>query len=470
MNITLNNINNPMPVICLTGNHNILKITDSTGGTKSTITLTVGQITNTTTDGEYYISINGGQIMSVTNPNNAKGRNFYVISSSPSSTAMSIARALRNTPNVSSYYNVECENTNTVTLTAMKYGNITATTDTNITALTISQTTGTSTTELENGKVSVDIYSGNNYITTLEKNYYNGEVAFEISNVLSTLTNYGDISNWKANIYAIYQNGNYANLGNKSGYTSYGYSVNGSLDYLYLNGITVAQYMTKGNSNSGKYNSSLLYIYQPLINISLYSDTLTSKTITIEYIDSANNLLYGTEETITFTNNLQDFEAILDSTYFNRAFYIDITIPTVGTVRYNVIKPLKATDTNQRVFWRNEYGGVSFFDFTGQYEDKRTISVTTYEQNEFDYYEQDIKQRQHIYDNGSYLQTTLTSHLVSKDGTYIFNSLAKSNKVWTVKDGNKYEIVLDSVDVNEQSVDNVFLCNIKYHNSINEIL
>jgi hypothetical protein len=29
---------------------------------------------------------------------------------------------------------------------------------------------------------------------------------------------------------------------------------------------------------------------------------------------------------------------------------------------------------------------------------------------------------------------------------------------------------LDSVDVNEQSVDNVFLCNIKYHNSINEIL
>lgn len=470
MNITLNNINNPMPIICLTNSHNILKITDSTGGTNSTITLTVGTLENTTVDGQYYISVNGGQIMSTTNPNNAKGRNFYVIASSPASTAMSIARALRNTPNVSSYYNVICNNTNVVTLKAMKYGAITSTTDTNTTGITFSQTTGTSTTELENGKVSIDMYNGNDYITTLEKNYYNGEVAFEISSVLSTIVDYGNISNWKANIYAIYKNGNYANLGSKSGFTSYGYSVNGCLDYLYLNGLTVAQYMTKGNSNSGKYNSSLLYIYQPLINISLYSDTLTSKTITIEYIDSANNLIYGTEETITFINQLQDFETSLNTTYFNKAFYVDVTIPSVGTVRYNVIKPLKATDVNQRVFWRNEYGGVSFFDFTGQYVDKRTINATTYEQNEFDYYEQDIKQREHIYNNGSYLQTTLTSHLVSKDGTYIFNSLAKSNKVWTVKDGNKYEIILDSVYVNEQSVDNVFLCSIKYHNSINEIL
>ena len=50
-------------------------------------------------------------------------------------------------------------------------------------------------------------------------------------------------------------------------------------------------------------------------------------------------------ETYNFTvpNHYGYHEITLDSQYFNNAYYIDLVIPEVGTLRYNVIKPIDAT-------------------------------------------------------------------------------------------------------------------------------
>ena len=320
---------------------------------------------------------------------------------------------------------------------------------------------------MENGKVVADVFTGNKYITSMEKNYYESEVAFDLSSVLSTFSEYGELKPYNVKLYGALADGSFTTLGEKSAYIGYGYKVNNSRDFLYLNGITLAQNVEDGHSNSGKLNTSLLYMYQPYLNFSLFNSNLITTSITINYLDSADNLIYGTQEEIVFNNYLEDFEYILNTNYFNQAFYIEVVIPNLGTLRYNVIKPLNMTDVNQRVYWRNEYGGVSFFDFTGHKEEERSMELETYTKNNFDYYESEYKDKEKVYENNSRLNITLTSHLISKDGTYIFNSMAKSRKVWTKIDGVEYEIILDNVSVEETDIDNIFTGSITYHYSQN---
>ena len=467
MNITLNNSSVPYSQINFTDNYNILKVIDQSGGTKSRITITLLPMVAPTNDGEVSVSINDGVVLSTTLVQNARGRNFYIKSNSSTSTAMSLAKALRSVPNVSSLYDVICSNVNTVTLVARKYGAISSEFSTNNTAITITQTIGSSNSSLENGKVVADVFTGNKYITSMEKNYYESEVAFDLSSVLSTFSEYGELKPYNVKLYGALSDGSFTTLGEKSAYIGYGYKVNNSSDFLYLNGITLAQYVEDGHSNSGKLNTSLLYMYQPYLNFSLFNSNLITTSITINYLDSADNLIYGTQEEIVFNNYLEDFEYILNTNYFNQAFYIEVVIPNLGTLRYNVIKPLNMTDTNQRVYWRNEYGGVSFFDFTSHKEEERSMELETYTKNNFDYYESEYKDKEKVYENNSRLNITLTSHLISKDGTYIFNSMAKSRKVWTKIDGIIYEIIIDNVSIEETDIDGIFQASVTYHYSVN---
>ena len=105
MNITLNGRNNPTNLITFTDIPNILKIVDNAGGTKTTYHITFSGSLAATSNGQYYITVNGDSINNVTTPQNAKNRNFY-ISTSNISLASSVARALRNCPNVASSFDV----------------------------------------------------------------------------------------------------------------------------------------------------------------------------------------------------------------------------------------------------------------------------------------------------------------------------------------------------------------------------
>ena len=155
--------------------------------------------------------------------------------------------------------------------------------------------------------------------------------------------------------------------------------------------------------------------------------------------------------------------------YFQQAFYIDLTIGNFK-IRYKVIKPIKATEYYQRVYWRNSYGGISFFDFTGQKSETRDVETTTYEKNIFGYYtdsfaDKPLNELEKAYDNKVKYTVTLKSHLFENDGKYIFNDLLQSGNIWTEINGEFYTIIIDSLSVDETDNNNVYEATLKYHYS-----
>ena len=132
-------------------------------------------------------------------------------------------------------------------------------------------------------------------------------------------------------------------------------------------------------------------------------------------MDSSFNVITSTTTSITThgdSNLLNDAEFQLNVNDLRRAFYVDLTFSDTGNkVRYNVIKPLKMTEYCQRIYFRNSYGGISFFDFTGQKSETRDLDLMTYEKNIFDYYNDPMNELEKIYDNTVKYSVTLKSHL-----------------------------------------------------------
>ena len=130
-----------------------------------------------------------------------------------------------------------------------------------------------------------------------------------------------------------------------------------------------------------------------------------------------------------------------------------------------MIKPVKATEYYQRILWRNSYGGISFFDFTGQKSETREAEIQTYQKNIFGYYTDQLNELEKVYDNQINYSVTLKSHLFENDGKYIFNDLMQSPFVWTEINGEKYAIIIDSVNVDEVDKNNIYEASVKYRYS-----
>lgn len=476
MDITLNNMQAASNLICFTDIPNILKISDNNGGSYATITITFVQKPEVNADGEYYITLIGDTITNVMNPQNAINMNFH-ISQTNTSTAASIARAMRSCPTISAYFTIEHE-LNSVTLKAKQIGQIFSIVgssySTNIPSanMTMEGSDGTATSSLFNSRVFVDIYSNDKYVTTLEKNFHNGETAFDLSPVLATFAEEGNAVPFSMKVYSI-KDGEYSLLGNiDTNYISIGYMVNQGNKYLINDYMNIAQNFSRG-SNKGNdiENRTTLYTYFNEIPISFYRSNSGGFTIGMKYLDSAFNTLHETTTTIRTPSEKQliDYIAKFDhsgNAWFQQAFYVDLTIG-VTTIRYNVIRPLAATEGSQRVCWRNSYGGISFFDFTGPRSETRSLDTETYQKNIYDYYNSERNTLEKIYNNDVTYSVTLKSHLIEKDGIYIFNDLIQSPIVWTEVNGEKYEIILENVSVDEtDSNNNVYEATIKYRYSM----
>jgi len=480
MNITYNNMELASNLITFTDIPNILKVEDADGGTYATMTFQfiADFSTATTADNQWYITFLGETISNVLNPSNALNKNFYV-SNSTTSTAASVARALRNCPTVAANFNIE-HDTNMVILTAKAVGVIWSATqnylDYNIssTYMTAIGTDGSAISDLYGSKIDVDVYADSEYVTTLEKNFYGGEAAFNMSPVITTFAEYGKIVPYTFRISSII-NGNYQLLGNiDANYASVGYMCNQGNKYLFNDYANIAQNYSRGENQDAD-NNTILYLYKPEIDISLYTGNNGGFTYQIDYLDSAFNRINSYDITSTFrcsSNSLIDLKYTLNHSgyaYFQQAFYIDLTIGNFK-IRYKVIKPIKATEYYQRVYWRNSYGGISFFDFTGQKSETRDVETTTYEKNIFGYYtdslfDKPLNELEKAYDNKVKYTVTLKSHLFENDGKYIFNDLLQSGNIWTEINGEFYTIIIDSLSVDETDNNNVYEATLKYHYS-----
>lgn len=473
MTIYYNNVENPSDMLTFTDVVNILKVDESISGDKAQYNFVFsGDLrSQVTANTQFYVTFLGETVSNVMNPSDAKNKRFYA-SGDPSGTAMSFARALRNCPSITADFNVIHSGT-TVTVYAktigQKWSNISNFIQFNIPSnyLTTSGTDGSAYSVFFGGKIDVDVYSGDstdnyNYVTTLEKNYYGDECAFDMSPVLSTLSEYGKTNPYQFVLSLFRADGEWQNIGNVSGNTTFGYLANQSDKYIYAFGANFLLNNRRGD------NGSILYTYFNRIPFSVLCGSDTGAfSVTVSCKDSIYNEIYTTGFTghRTSSNYIVEMEAIIPPQVFIDSYYIDISIG-MNTVRFDVIKPLKATEYGQRLLWRNEYGGISFFDFTGSRSESDSVDIETYEKNIFDYYETEAFEKKRIYSNNYKKTVELTSHLLKEDGKWIFNSLMRSKKVWTVVNGKTFYIILKAIEVNEdQTYNNIYTAKLTYEYS-----
>ena len=476
MELTYNGIgqSNATNLVTFTDIPNILKLTDTPGGYHATISLEFeGNITNIPTSSEVSITIFGETITGVRNASEAINKNFYM-SSSPVSTAASVAKALRNCATIVALFTVE-HSDEEVELRARNAGQLLQGVDyfsmsSSLTSYVSKSAYDGSASVLNGSLVNVEVLSGTSmYITTLEKSFYNGECAFNLSPVLTTMAEIGKTKPYTLKV-SYTKNGNYNKVGTiSSNHIAQGYMCNQGAKYIPLsNSIIVAQNFARGGNRSVD-NKTILYLYGDTIPLSFYRNGSQSVTITIQYRNSAFDLLPGGTDSVTYSNSdtsnkLKEMTISLSRSLLNQAFYVDLTVGG-KTIRYNVIKPVKATEYYQRISWRNSYGGVSFFDFTGQKTETRSVEIETYQKNIFGYYTDPMNELEKVYDNKITYNVTLKSHLFENDGKYIFNDLMQSPEVWTEINGEKYAIIIDSVSVDEVERNDIYEASVKYHYS-----
>lgn len=467
MNIRFNNESPASDMVTFTDVPNILTFDDNNQmGQEAYIELSfIGNLYSaTTSEGQWEIVIMGETITSTLEVSKSVNKNFYVAQNHVS-TAAYVARALRNCPTINASFTVE-HSSYKVTLRTRTPMAVNLVVSSNIPSgfLVINSYNGVSPSVYEGATIGVDVYSDGRYITTLEKKMYNGETAFDVSPVITTLAQVGRTVPYNFVMHSL-NNGEYSLLSNNVGtnYVSVGYMVNQGLKFIPLNGIDLAANVGRG-SDKGVTNRTVLYVYDNTIPFSLYFHNTAGMTYTVKYLDSAFNVLH--EDELSWRNpdssqKLKDFEITMNGGYFSRTFYVDIIIGSIH-LRYNVIKPLKATEYSQRICWRNSYGGISFFDFTGQRSETRNFETSTYDTNIFGFYNSSKNELKKIYDVDVDYVVTLKSHLMEHDAKYLFNDMIQSSELWTIINGETYSIILDDVSVEEQQNNNIYEATVKY--------
>jgi hypothetical protein len=242
------------------------------------------------------------------------------------------------------------------------------------------------------------------------------------------------------------------------GTTAIGYHANQSDLFKYAEGV---QMLLNTNRNQ------IYYTYGNMIEFSLLCGQDRFGWDVDAYVyDSAFNEIYHYSSIGRRTNPMNlivDTNVLIDEEYFNDAFYVDVSVDGGEPIRFNVIKPLKATEYYQRVYWRNEYGGIQYFDFTGQKSETDSIDTETYEKNVFDYHSSYKFEKKVIYSNNVEKSVSLTSHLMKEDGKWAFNSLMSSKKLWTYVNGKEYSIIPKSIEVQEeQTKNNIYTARLVY--------
>jgi hypothetical protein len=475
MEITYNtrSSSNARNLITFTDVPNILKVSHENTGRRQKVTLTfVGSLHSLPHTDPWTITLQGDTISSVDTFEEAVNRNFLV--AWPNETiAASVVRALRNCPNIMVAYTIHQEQ-NRVILTGREIGGLQTNPETNIPPeyLLVGVNQGTASSQLFGAKVDVDVYNGSDYVTTLEKNAYNGEAAFNMSPVLAAMAKRGQTQRYEFKISTITASGGYNFLDSLGyNYIIQGYMCNQGEKYLELSAAYVpAQNFSRGESKPSL-NNTLLYVYDNTIPFSFYTSRTSITPINVIY----RNSLYEQIGTSTWVdpeahadgdNRLVDTYIELDCDIMKNAFYVDVKIDSQQDfVRYNVIKPLKATEYSQRILWRNSYGGISFFDFTGAKTETRDVDITTYQKNIFGYYTDTMNELEKVYNNEIKYSVTLKSHLFENDGKYLFNDLAQSPDVWTVINHETYAIIIDNISVDETDRNNIYESTVRYHYS-----
>lgn len=486
-NIRLNGQSNVNNVTCFSFAPTILEVSSNASGSYTTWQLFIGELTSMKSD--MWVKVNDVTLNLVTNINDAKGYRFYMTPSSMSTQrklmANSLMEALKRVPELVAGYDVYMPYTGSekqlqIMMKSKSYGNNTPLNiTTNIPSIGINNIVGSASTELKEGDLKIDIYkmtpaqkyntaspSAGSYVTTLSKHTSNdAKVKFDLGSVFSSLTEEGEASHFGIYIYQTTNNSLTEIADYKSVYNVNGYLINQGGEFIpRFDNAKIALNAGRGE-NRNYLNNTILYVYENTIPLSVYAaSNVNSISYTIRYIGSDNMEIINVQQTVNVSKALNHFTINLSDGYLAQAKYIDIefTSYNLGTLRFNVIKPVRATDECQRVYWYNSWGGVSFFDFTGNRTEERKVKTTTYQDSVLDYYDNDTNERDYIYDKQNEITVKLTTHNIHKDGQWHLFDLQQSRTAWTYVNGEKYRIIVSDLTINTTSVTDIYTATIDY--------
>lgn len=312
------------------------------------------------------------------------------------------------------------------------------------------QTSGSS--ELFGNELMLTLYNDSSYVTTLQKQSFSDDVMFDVSPILQSVTDFGKASKYSFIIYLKTSYDLNTAYNSSTIYGINGYSVNNGLRYLRNSDLKNGKYLLQNVSQGSPttvYNNTALWVYEPNITFSIFSNSSKTQSITTNYLNSLFQTVNSSSTSKSLAEGITDVSLALNNTYMNNSSYVDVILADIGTLRFNIQKPLLYTSTNNRVYFRNSYGGLSFFDFNGGYEKQVDIDTNTYMSNSIYLYKNNEKSILKSYNKENETEVSLTSNILTKDSLYIFYDMAESNHCYIMENGNKYEIIIDSLDIAE---------------------
>lgn len=503
MELTFNNLTSSRNIICLSGVPNILTFSgSSTTNSYAEYQFQFTTIINIEINTTYNIIFGEYNITSTFNEENVGGTTFWLPQFNSYENQLyschTIVKAFRNVPFVAANFDVWLDDGNdgsmkpVVHIKAKRYGknfNVAVSTDLPQSIYTWSRTVDGNTNDAmlqgRVNKVLCDLYKyktpapfGSNnlsereYVTTLEKNYYGKPISFNVTPVLNTLLsddNYEDMQQFDFDVYGFSDKKLTLAQQTSPMYITNGYLCNFSQPFINtVNGNFFAANVSRGDDRE-EYNNTYLYTYYPTLIFSIYSaNQVDIYSLNIKYVNSANTVIQSVPTQVTRTDGttLKTYTLQLDETLFRQSTYIDMTIPLVGTIRYNIVKPINAANEVEvrRVYWYNEYNGVSFFDFTGERTETRKENITTYEKQEFDFYnETNSREKEKVYEKKVGIEVKHTSHYIDKNGAYLFYSLQNAKRAWIELNGIRYYISVTNLEISEtNNTSHIFTSKITY--------
>lgn len=451
--ITLNGQDSNSNLLLLNGVQNIVEVEQSLySSTPAYGTITVGTVTP---ESGKYISVNGNMITSVIS--NPEGRSF-LLNSDATSTAWSVINALKNISEINGNYELYLDpnNAGKVYIRARQGGHkYDLSISTDITG--IAMNTHASDDQGWNlDEIMVDVFENSKFNATLQKTVAESKTSFDISPVLTP--EYGAIDTCMAKLRGINPANLVATLDTFNFKCIKGYAVNNSP--LYLQAVNqMACYLQRGKIlKSGADNRTSIFLNSDNKLIFSYLN-LTSVTLEFEmrYLTSALDTV--ATDTLTLsgqTVGVIDIEYDMSNYMGNDIYYLDVEMPDGYVCRYDIIRPARASEDINRIIWRNEFGGLSFADMSSSTTEKLDLERSEIRKHLYDTYNSDIDGNRLSWSAKENIKLTLHTHLMPKEGTYLFNSLGKSKLIWLEREGVKRYVTLDDIKIMEQDVNDVF--------------
>lgn len=500
---TLNGRANMSNMTTFTNCPTIYKHTFNGGGTKASICLGFGSdsvVLRAANNERWYFEINGVRFGGTRDINDVNENTVY-LTTSRYVRLYKLAEAIRSNPEIGSRYDVSMvldtsgsgQPEDEIRLTAKQVGsqyNITFDCYDNA-IVSSSKINGSAVNDFsDKAMFYLDVYgepessvkvggtaSGNDvavygkYLCTLEKRISGNDIYFDLSSVFSTYAEYGKVARYTIKAYYI-DGDDSVDLDTVTNvFAMPGYMVNqGGTFFDNFSGVKLLQNNGRGGEIEATVdNRSMLYIYEPRIMFTVMaSNTASTLPVTIYYKDGLDNNKKTETKTIYLPSIINDITIDLDEAALRESDHLHIAVGSANTLRYSIIKPIKAAAECQRVYFRNSWNGISFFDFTGARTEERDVDTETYEKSYFSFYENNRKEHSLVYDKTVKITVTLTSQYIDKNGIYLLYDMQKSRDAWTVVNSVAYRIIVEDLEIDKGNMDDVYVCQIKYRYSMED--